>query len=561
MKKHFCAARFGIKAISAAIGLLTALSLLLSFAGCGSQKDENALVVGMECGYAPYNYTQKDDADGAVKISNAQGYANGYDVMIAKKVAEKLGKTLVIEQYEFDSLINAVNAGSIDLIIAGMSPRADRMESIDFSDPYYDGQLVIVVRKDGKFKDATCLDDFNGAKIVAQSGTYHDDVLQEQAAEHGIIAETPLKTFPLMINALDSRAVDGYVAEEPGATADCATNKEFTFIKLENNSTGFKVSDSDTKIAIGLKKGNAELRNNLNAALAEISEEERLTLIMKATDLAVKNAVELVQTKSVFAFMGDIIVNYYDWILQGVGYTLLVALVGTIMGLLIGLLIGVYRTIPTLSNKVARWFKRIGDWILTAYIEVFRGTPMMVQAMVIYWGFALLNGGRRLDVLFSGLFIVSINTGAYMAEIVRGGIISVDKGQFEGAQALGMSHFKTMTHVILPQAMRNILPSIANEFVINIKDTSVLNVIGFTELYFFADKIASKNYQVFATYLLVAAIYFVLTFAITRILRFIEKKLDGNKDYAILGSQNLDAESFVREAERNGSKANNAEIR
>lgn len=561
MKKHFCAARFGIKAISAAIGLLTALSLLLSFTGCGSQKDENALVVGMECGYAPYNYTQKDDADGAVKISNAQGYANGYDVMIAKKVAEKLGKTLVIEQYEFDSLINAVNAGSIDLIIAGMSPRADRMESIDFSDPYYDGQLVIVVRKDGKFKDATCLDDFNGAKIVAQSGTYHDDVLQEQAAEHGIIAETPLKTFPLMINALDSRAVDGYVAEEPGATADCATNKEFTFIKLENNSTGFKVSDSDTKIAIGLKKGNAELRNNLNAALAEISEEERLTLILKATDLAVKNAVELVQTKSVFAFMGDIIVNYYDWILQGVGYTLLVALVGTIMGLLIGLLIGVYRTIPTLSNKVARWFKRIGDWILTAYIEVFRGTPMMVQAMVIYWGFALLNGGRRLDVLFSGLFIVSINTGAYMAEIVRGGIISVDKGQFEGAQALGMSHFKTMTHVILPQAMRNILPSIANEFVINIKDTSVLNVIGFTELYFFADKIASKNYQVFATYLLVAAIYFVLTFAITRILRFIEKKLDGNKDYAILGSQNLDAESFVREAERNGSKANNAEIR
>lgn len=561
MKKHFCAARFGIKAISAAIGLLTALSLLLSFAGCGSQKDENALVVGMECGYAPYNYTQKDDADGAVKISNAQGYANGYDVMIAKKVAEKLGKTLVIEQYEFDSLINAVNAGSIDLIIAGMSPRADRMESIDFSDPYYDGQLVIVVRKDGKFKDATCLDDFNGAKIVAQSGTYHDDVLQEQAAEHGIIAETPLKTFPLMINALDSRAVDGYVAEEPGATADCATNKEFTFIKLENNSTGFKVSDSDTKIAIGLKKGNAELRNNLNAALAEISEEERLALIMKATDLAVKNAVELVQTKSVFAFMGDIIVNYYDWILQGVGYTLLVALIGTIMGLLIGLLIGVYRTIPTLSNKVARWFKRIGDWILTAYIEVFRGTPMMVQAMVIYWGFALLNGGRRLDVLFSGLFIVSINTGAYMAEIVRGGIISVDKGQFEGAQALGMSHFKTMTHVILPQAMRNILPSIANEFVINIKDTSVLNVIGFTELYFFADKIASKNYQVFATYLLVAAIYFVLTFAITRILRFIEKKLDGNKDYAILGSQNLDAESFVREAERNGSKSNNAEIR
>lgn len=555
MNKRFnCGGRL-LKAISAAIALLTALSAVFCLVGCGEGKDENSLVVGMECGYAPYNYTQKDDSDGAVEISNAQGYANGYDVMIAKKVAESLGKKLVIEKYEFDSLINAVNAGSIDLIIAGMSPRADRRESIDFSQPYYDGQLVIVVRKDGKYANATCLDDFAGAKLVAQSGTYHDEVLQEQAAEHGISAETPLKTFPLMVNALNSRAVDGYVAEEPGATADCASNKDFTFIKLANNENGFKVSDSDTKISIGLKKGNSSLLAKVNGVLAGISEDERVSLIMKATDLAVENAVEIEPGKGVFEVIGNIIVTYYDWILEGVGYTLLVALIGTVAGLLIGVLIGVYRTIPPLSNKIARGFKRVGDWILSAYIEVFRGTPMMVQAMVIFWGFALLNGGQKLDVIFSGLLIVSINTGAYMAEIVRGGIISIDKGQFEGAQALGMSHFKTMSRVVLPQAMRNILPSIANEFVINVKDTSVLNVIGFTELYFYADQIASRNYQVFATYLLTAAIYFVLTFAITRTLRFIEKKLDGNKNYAVLGSQNLDAESYAREqARENGAK-------
>lgn len=172
---------------------------------------------------------------------------------------------------------------------------------------------------------------------------------------------------------------------------------------------------------------------------------------------------------------------------------------------------------------------------------------MMVQAMVIFWGFALLNGGQTLDVVFSGILIVSINTGAYMAEIVRGGIISVDKGQFEGAAAIGMTHAKTMFLVVLPQALRNILPSVANEFVINIKDTSVLNVIGFTELYFQAQSIFNNNFDAFSTFLLAAAIYFVLTFTITRILRLIEKKMDGKQNYVLQGSQNLDASSYAKE--------------
>lgn len=250
---------------------------------------------------------------------------------------------------------------------------------------------------------------------------------------------------------------------------------------------------------------------------------------------------------NIFAKMGEIISTYYLWLLEGVGYTLLVSLVSTVIGLIIGVLIGMYRTMPDPKNGFLRALKKIGDWILAVYIEVFRGTPMMVQAMVIFWGFALLNGGRTLDVVFSGMLIVSINTGAYMAEIVRGGIISVDKGQTEGAAAIGMTHFQTMTRVVLPQALRNIMPSVANEFVINIKDTSVLNVIGFTELYFQAESIFAINLDAFSTYLLVAAIYFVLTFTVTRILRFIEKKMDGKKDYVVLGSQNMDAASYARE--------------
>ena len=259
---------------------------------------------------------------------------------------------------------------------------------------------------------------------------------------------------------------------------------------------------------------------------------------------------------NIFQKMADIFAKYHQMIFKGIGYTMLVSIIGTIIGLVIGLLIGVFRTMPTPKNKFLRVLKKAADWILSAYVEIFRGTPMMVQAMVIFWGFALINNGVTLNVVFAGLFIVSINTGAYMAEIVRGGIISVSKGQFEGAHAIGMTHAQTMFYVVIPQVLRNILPSVANEFVINIKDTSVLNVIGFTELYFVAYTINSINYQTFATYLLVAIIYFVLTFTITRILRLIEKKMDGKKNYTVQGSQNMDADSILREQTAAGGTGN-----
>ncbi len=247
-------------------------------------------------------------------------------------------------------------------------------------------------------------------------------------------------------------------------------------------------------------------------------------------------------------FFKDIIAlltTYYPYLLSGIGYTMLIALTGTAAGLLIGLLTGVIRTIPTSKKTVVRFIQKFVGILISVYVEIFRGTPMMVQAMVIYWGYAFMNGGATLPLIPSGIFIVSINTGAYMAEIVRGGIISVERGQFEGAYAIGMTHSQAMLNVIIPQAMRNILPSIANEFVINIKDTSVLNVIGVTELFFYAKKISTFNYQVFQSYLLVCVIYFILTFTITRVLRLVEKKLAGNDSYTICGSQS-DPEAEIK---------------
>lgn len=252
-----------------------------------------------------------------------------------------------------------------------------------------------------------------------------------------------------------------------------------------------------------------------------------------------------------FKNVAEIIQKYWPLLLSGVGSTLLLSLIGTVAGLVIGLLAGIVRTAPFSKNKLVRILHKAANCIIAVYIEIFRGTPMMVQAMVIYWGYAFASSGSTLPLIPSGILIVSINTGAYMAEIVRGGIISIDKGQFEGAMSIGMSHTQTMTRVIIPQVMRNILPSVSNEFVINIKDTSVLNVIGVTELYYFAGIIKRQNYKTFQTYLVICVIYFILTFTITRLLRFVEKKLDGEKNYTIFGSQtNPAAEIHIAKEEQ-----------
>lgn len=533
---------FKIVVLVLILAVLAGSAIMLS--ACNKQ-DENKdkLVVGLECGYIPFNFTQQTDANGGIKISNADGYANGYDVIIAKRIADALGKELVIVKTEWDSLVPGVSAGTLDLVIAGMSPTAQRRESIDFSNAYYESNLVIVVRKDGAYTQASNLDDFSGAKIVAQQGTFHEKALQEQSKQHGITVGTSMATFPEMTIALNAKTIDGYVAEEPGAIADCAANEALTFVHLTNNDTGFTASAEDTQIAIGMRYG-FEHKDAVNNILAGISQEERLAIMQDAVTYSTDNTTA---KSTFFSRIGNIIKTYYLSILKGVGYTILVAIVGTVAGLFIGLLIGMYRTLDAPKNKVLAVLKKIGDVILSAYIEVFRGTPMMVQAMVIFWGSALINDGNTMNVTIAGLIIVSINTGAYMAEIVRGGIISIDKGQFEGAQAIGMTHSQTMWNVVLPQVLRNIMPSVANEFVINIKDTSVLNVIGFTELFFYGKSIALNTYAIFETYLVVAAIYFILTFTITRILRLVEKKMDGKKDYQIMGSQNMDAESMLRE--------------
>ena len=250
-----------------------------------------------------------------------------------------------------------------------------------------------------------------------------------------------------------------------------------------------------------------------------------------------------------FGWVGFILEKYGALFLSGVGVTLLVALTGTVIGFIIGLLVAILRTIPVSSRDSV--FKRIPlkilSMLLSVYIEVFRGTPMIVQAMVIYYGSMQL--GLRMPVLAAAVFIVSINTGAYMAEIIRGGIISVDKGQKEAAHAIGMTHWQSMVHVVLPQAVRNIMPAIGNEFVVNIKDSSVLNVISVNELFFMSKSAAGTYLRYFEVFFITACIYLILTFTVTRILRLLERKMDGKANYTIYGSQSDSKSSITIEKE------------
>lgn len=231
-----------------------------------------------------------------------------------------------------------------------------------------------------------------------------------------------------------------------------------------------------------------------------------------------------------------IVSKYWPMFLRGAGMTLLISIVGTILGFIIGLLVGIIRTVPVPERGIKKALLKTANALLSVYIEIFRGTPMIVQAMVIYYGAAqALNWD--MDRFAAAILIVSVNTGAYMSEIVRGGIISIDKGQFEAAQAVGMSHLQTMINVILPQAIRNILPATGNEFVINIKDTSVLNVISVTELFFQTKSVAGNNFRYFESFFVACVLYFVMTFTVTRILRFIEKKLDGPENFTLYANQ------------------------
>ena len=241
--------------------------------------------------------------------------------------------------------------------------------------------------------------------------------------------------------------------------------------------------------------------------------------------------------------MAELWSKYSAMYLNGVKNTLILALVATVIGCVIGLVCGILNTIPySRSDSLPKRFVlKLIRVVVRIYVEVFRGTPMVLQAVFIFYGLPYFtdNAMRFSSVWAAAILIVSINTGAYMAESVRGGIISIDPGQTEGAKAIGMTHVQTMLYVILPQALRNILPQIGNNFIINVKDTSVMFIISFTEFFAFHRYITGVNNMYFPSAAIEMIGYLTMTLVASFLLRWVEKKMDGNDSYELVQADQL----------------------
>lgn len=494
-------------------------------------QEDGILRVGMEANYAPFNWSQTSASNNAVEISNSPGeYANGYDVQMAVELAEELGLTLEIIKLEWDGLPPALESGMIDAVIAGMSPTPERSRQMDFSDACYNSEIVLVVREDSQYADAKTIADFDSARVTAQLNTFHYELIKQIP---NVNQQTAMDSFPTMISSVLSEKSDAYVSERPGAMAATAANSDLTYVLLDE-AYGFDTGEVNTSIAVGLRK-NSPLLGSVNQALSTISQDDRDDLM---NEMVLLN--ERGESQGFWADVLEIWDLYGSQFLIGARNTIFIALVSTVIGSMIGLGIAIFRSIPIDKKRspISYIFYKLFDFIIMIYIEIFRGTPMMVQSMLIFYGSKLFFD-IDMSPLVAALLIVSINTGAYISEVFRGGIMGIDKGQSEAAKAIGMSHFQSMTTVILPQAIRNTLPALGNEFVINIKDTSVLNVIAVSELFFVTRSAAGSTYMTFQSFLIASVIYFVMTFVTTRLLRLIEKYMSGSTSYTVHESSTM----------------------
>ena len=265
-----------------AASLSLAAALALSLAACGSSTgasdvpdgdgDPATLTVAMECAYAPYNWTQSDDANGAVQIRDSSDYAYGYDVMMAKKIAEALGQEVQIVKLDWDSLIPAIMSGDVDCVIAGQSITAERSQQVDFSDPYYYASIITLVKKDSPYASAASVADLSGAVCTSQLGTiWYDNCLPQIPGAEILPAQ---ETAPSMLVALDSGACDVVVTDRPTAQAALVAYPDFVALDFGGGENDFQVSEEDINIGISMKKGNTALQSAINEVLATMTEDD-----------------------------------------------------------------------------------------------------------------------------------------------------------------------------------------------------------------------------------------------------------------------------------------------
>ncbi|HDZ5993592.1 TPA: ABC transporter permease subunit [Staphylococcus aureus] len=447
-------------------------------------KERGELRVGLSADYAPMEFEHT--------VNGKTEYA-GVDIDLAKKIAKDNNLKLKIVNMSFDSLLGALKTGKIDIIISGMTSTPERKKQVDFSDSYMMTKNIMLVKKDkvNEYKD---IKDFNNKKVGAQKGTEQEKIAQTEIENASI---TSLSRLPDVILALKSGKVEGAVVEKPVAEAYLKQNP-----KLGISNVKFNEEEKDTVIAV--PKDSPKLLSQINKTIKEVKDKGLI-------DKYMTNAANAMNDDSGF------ISKYGSFFLKGIKITILISLIGVALGAILGAFVALMKL-----SKI-----KIISWIASIYIEILRGTPMLVQVFIVFFGITAALG-LDISALVCGTIALVINSSAYIAEIIRAGINAVDKGQMEAARSLGLNYRQTMKSVIMPQAIKNILPALGNEFVTLIKESSIVSTIGVGEIMFNAQVVQGISFDPFTPLLVAAALYFVLTFVLTRIMNMIEGRLNAS---------------------------------
>ncbi|HFE4346517.1 TPA: ABC transporter permease subunit [Staphylococcus aureus] len=447
-------------------------------------KERGELRVGLSADYAPMEFEHT--------VNGKTEYA-GVDIDLAKKIAKDNNLKLKIVNMSFDSLLGALKTGKIDIIISGMTSTPERKKQVDFSNSYMMTKNIMLVKKDkvNEYKD---IKDFNNKKVGAQKGTEQEKIAQTEIENASI---TSLSRLPDVILALKSGKVEGAVVEKPVAEAYLKQNP-----KLGISNVKFNEEEKDTVIAV--PKDSPKLLSQINKTIKEVKDKGLI-------DKYMTNAANAMNDDSGF------ISKYGSFFLKGIKITILISLIGVALGSILGAFVALMKL-----SKI-----KVISWIASIYIEILRGTPMLVQVFIVFFGITAALG-LDISALVCGTIALVINSSAYIAEIIRAGINAVDKGQMEAARSLGLNYRQTMKSVIMPQAIKNILPALGNEFVTLIKESSIVSTIGVGEIMFNAQVVQGISFDPFTPLLVAAALYFVLTFVLTRIMNMIEGRLNAS---------------------------------
>jgi His/Glu/Gln/Arg/opine family amino acid ABC transporter permease subunit len=478
--------RTGRIAAAVLLLLLSPLSLLAQ-TGLERVRQSGELRVGTDATYPPFETVEGD-------------VYSGFDVDLMEALARELGVRARFVNASFDGIFPALQNGSFDAVISSVTITDERKASMLFTDPYYDSGQLIAVREETQ--GVTAPDDLKGKTAGVQINTTAQYDLEKRAG----VTVNKYNTIDLALLDLQNKRIDAVVSDAP--VLKFMIFKSFRGLK----TVGSRFTDE--KFGIAVARGNEELVRELNAALKRVKESGEYDRIHEkwfgeAAERA--QAAEAGRTAPKLFDM-ELAKRTLPLFLIGIWMTAKLAFLSLLFGLPIGLLLALARV---QSSKLLRAPAAV-------YVEVMRGTPLLVQILFIY--FVLPSFGVSIPAFWSGVIALTLNSAAYIAEIFRAGILSIDAGQMEAARALGMSHAQAMRRIILPQTFRRVVPPLTNEAIALLKDSSLVSVIGLTELARTGQELASRNAAPLTIWPMVALFYLLLTFPLTRIAEYLERR-------------------------------------